>query len=120
MTYQKEVGAWGEAVACAYLESQGYQIIDHNFYTRFGEIDIICLKARRLVFFEVKTRTSTAYGFPEESITENKRQHLLDAALLFLQDHSEFVEWEYDLITIEGKFRSTRPTITHFRNAIVE
>ena len=120
MTYQKDVGAWGEAVACAYLKSQGYKIIDQNFYTRYGEIDIICSQVERIVFVEVKTRTSTSYGLPEDSITENKKQHLLNAALLYLEEHPELMEWEFDLLTIEGKYLSLNPTITHFRNAIVE
>jgi len=120
MTYQKDVGSWGEAVACGYLESQGFEIIDQNFHTRYGEIDIICSQSERIVFVEVKTRTSTSYGLPEDSITENKKRHLLNASLLYLEEHPEFMEWEFDLITIEGKFMSINPTITHFRNAIVE
>jgi putative endonuclease len=120
MTYQKDVGAWGESVACAYLEGQGYKIIERNFFTRFGEIDIICKLSETLIFFEIKTRTSTSFGLPEDSITENKKQHLINAALLYLEDHTEFVDWEFDLIAVEGKFLSTKPMITHFRNAIIE
>jgi putative endonuclease len=120
MTYQKDVGAWGESVACAYLEAQGYGIIDRNCYTRFGEIEIICTLAETLVFFEIKTRTSNSFGLPEDSVTENKKQHLINAALLYLEEHPEYEDWEFDLISVEGKFLSPNPTITHFRNAIVE
>lgn len=115
MTYQKDVGAWGESVACSYLEAQGYKII-----TRFGEIDIICTLSETLVFFEIKTRTSNSFGLPEDSVTENKKQHLINAALLYLEEHPEFVDWEFDLISVEGKFLAKSPMITHFRNAIVE
>ncbi len=120
MTYQKEVGRWGEGIACDYLIACGYEIIERNFHTRYGEIDIIGSKNTILHFFEVKTRTSDKFGLPEDSISEAKQDHLLNAALLYLEQNPQFEIWQFDLITVEGKFRSPSPLITLFDNAIVE
>ena len=120
MTYQKDVGAWGESLACEYLEARGYKVVERNFYTRFGEIDIICLLIKDLVFFEVKTRTSSTFGLPEDSVTNYKKDHLINAAILYMEEHPEFTDWEYDLITVEGKYLTKFPVITHFRNAIIQ
>jgi len=72
----KEVGNWGEEIAAVYLERNGYSIIDRNFYTPEGEIDLIALREEKeeriLIFVEVKTRTSEKYGYPEEAFTRKK------------------------------------------------
>ena len=69
-------GALGEKAACELLQKQGYKIIDRNFRTRYGEIDIIALdfsnKLETLVFVEVKTRWNLDYGYPEEAVTPRK------------------------------------------------
>lgn len=120
MTYSKDMGNWGETVASQFLQDNNYSILDRNYFTRYGEIDIVSLREDVLVFVEVKTRSSIAFGMPEESITEKKREHLINAALLYLSEHPEYEEWEFDLITVEGKLNSINPVITNFRNAIIE
>jgi len=66
---KKELGDRGEDIAAKYLQQQGYRIVQRNYRSRYGEVDIICAQQGILVFVEVKTRTSNAFGFPEESIT---------------------------------------------------
>ena len=61
---KKELGRQGEEKAACYLVEQGYKIIARNYYTRWGELDIICTKGKDIYFVEVKTRTSLKYGYP--------------------------------------------------------
>lgn len=83
-----EVGARGEQVAAEYLQRLGYRILQTNYRTRYGEIDLVCQHDGDLVFVEVKARTSYRYGRPEEAITAGKRQRLKLAAALYLQEHA--------------------------------
>jgi putative endonuclease len=66
------LGEAGERYATDYLIKNGYKILDRNWRIRGGEIDIVALYKSTLVFVEVKTRTSTSYGTPEESIGYHK------------------------------------------------
>jgi len=121
MTYRHDVGDWGEDTACNYLTKLGYLIVERNYYTRYGEIDIIARKDDQLIFIEVKTRTSTSYGLPEEAFTNMKQEHLFNSILVFLEGHpDEKDNWQIDLISVEGKYLSQKPKITHFQNVILE
>jgi len=68
----KGIGNYGEDFACQILKKLGYKILSRNFYTRFGEIDIITKKDDEIIFVEVKTRTSRRYGLPVEAVTKIK------------------------------------------------
>ena len=76
MDVRKTVGDFGEQLAVTFLERQGYRIIGRQVRTRFGEIDIVAETPDLLLFVEVKTRRTNAYGSPEESITKAKRLHI--------------------------------------------
>jgi putative endonuclease len=65
-------GKLAEDFAVKLLVSSGYKIIDRNFHSRFGEIDIIAIKDGVLVFVEVKARWSSKFGKPEEAVTASK------------------------------------------------
>jgi putative endonuclease len=65
-------GQKAENLACDLLHQNGYKIIDRNFHSRFGEIDIVALKDNTLIFVEVKARQSLKYGMPEEAVTRQK------------------------------------------------
>jgi len=112
------IGNWGEDVACKYLLEAGYEVIERNFRTPYGEIDIIATLNGQLTFIEVKTRTNNLYGTPESSITAQKRKHMINAAQSFLHTHMQFDHnWQIDVISIEAN-SSQNPIITHFQNAI--
>lgn len=70
------LGRLGEAHAAEYLESAGYRIIERNWRCRYGEIDIVASHQGALVFVEVKTRSSDAFGHPFEAITEAKLRRM--------------------------------------------
>ena len=86
-TRNKEKGNIGENLVNEYLEKQGCHIVSRNFKSHFGEIDIIFFDNDELVFSEIKARTSLEYGFPAESITSKKQQHIINTARYFLYLH---------------------------------
>jgi putative endonuclease len=116
---RQTLGRWGEDLAAKYLAGRGYTIVERNLRTAYGEIDIIARQAEVTVFVEVKTRTSTAYGYPEESITAKKRAHLIASVPAYLQTcPNPETEWRIDVIAIRRQHPSRPPQITHFQNAI--
>jgi len=110
------LGAKGEALACAFLQAKGYKIIERNYRSPHGEIDIIAWHDRTLVFVEVKTRTSLTFGHPEESITALKKQHLRKSALEYVRSKAlSYHEFRFDVIGIYCG--STPPDINHIEAA---
>lgn len=90
MRYMKNVGDCGEEFAARMLETQGFRVIERNYMTGYGEIDIIASRDGILHFIEVKTRTSDKYGFPSDSITEEKRKRMRRAAECYLSRRRAF------------------------------
>ncbi len=93
------MGRRGEELARCHLESKGYTILEANYRTRSGEVDLIAESNGVLVFVEVRTRTGTAFGSPEESLTPRKRSHLVAPAQEYL--HAADAEWRIDLVAVE-------------------
>jgi putative endonuclease len=83
------VGARGEAAACERLEAAGYQILARNYRCPYGEIDIVAADGAMLVFVEVKTRSSAAYGSPRDAVTAAKRRKLARSASHYMLTHRE-------------------------------
>ena len=79
------LGHTGEAVAAKYYIRQGYLLLNHNYRTRMGELDLILYKADTIVFAEVKTRTSAQRAAPAEAVDYYKQQRLIAAAGQYLQ-----------------------------------
>lgn len=69
------LGAWGEEQACGFLERQGFSVIDRNYHTTVGEIDIVASKGDDFYFLEVKTRHEGPFEF-DVAVTENKKWKL--------------------------------------------
>ena len=84
MYVNKETGKLGEDIAVHYLKQNGYVILDRNFECRQGEIDIIALDEKEIVFVEVKTRTSNKYGAPSEAVNKIKQKHMLQTIKYYL------------------------------------
>jgi putative endonuclease len=116
-SHNRSIGQKGESVAAAYLEENGYIIIDRNYRTPHGEIDLIAAKGEAIAFIEVKTRTSNSLGPPEISITSRKIEHMHNAAEYFIQQHPEMSnDWRIDVITIQLKSHLSTPLVDHFEN----
>lgn len=80
----KELGRYGESVACQYLEKQNYKILERNFSCRNGEVDIIAKDGNEVVFCEVKTRRSLKFGLPCEAVIKQKQNHILAVSKYYL------------------------------------
>jgi len=100
MFNKKQLGVWGEKLAADYLKNKGYKIIDKNFQTREGEIDIICEKENSIIFVEVKLRTNKIFGYPEESVTAKKIDRLIATAQTYLRKNNLDCDWQIDVISI--------------------
>jgi len=81
---RKKLGNRGEKIAAKVLRKQGYRIIEKNYHSRLGEIDIVAKEDESIVFVEVKTRCSTDFGLPEEALSYDKRRRLSKLALGYL------------------------------------
>ena len=115
---RKKIGRWGEELACRFYENKGYSILARNVYTTYGEIDLIARKSTELVFVEVKTRTTLAFGFPEESLSSTKLSHLIQSAEIYLQDHPELEDpWRIDVLSLQRIKGSGDVQYTWFENA---
>lgn len=79
------LGRKGEGEAVHYLKANGYRILHRNLRARFGEIDVVARDGAALCFVEIKTRSSTRFGFPEEAVTVPKQRKLLKLAAWYLQ-----------------------------------
>lgn len=109
-------GKWGEETAAHYLVANGYTILNRNYHTAHGEIDIVAGRENALIFVEVKTRSSHTFAFPEDSVNLHKQAHLLSAAQDYLQAHPNSPEsWQFDVIAIEKK-AGDKTDIVHFEN----
>ncbi len=113
----KELGRFGEALAVKYLKAQGYKIVTVNYRSVLGEIDVICRKADELVFVEVKTRASTYFGEPYESVTIAKQRKLRKLAEAYIaKQRLSDNKLRFDVISIIVK-GSTEPEITWIKYA---
>ncbi|MDF2683141.1 MAG: YraN family protein [Brevibacillus sp.] len=118
---RRVLGQKGEEMAENYLCKKGYEILGRNIRTRRGEIDLIARDGDTLVFVEVRTRTSQAYGSAAESVTWRKRQKLRELAMDYLQNSSTFIPaFRFDVIAIHCPVRSEAGdeiSIEHFKHA---
>ena len=114
---RRRFGDWGEEYARRFLKGKGYSILESNYRGKYGEIDLVARERDCLVFVEVKSRRTEAFGRPEESVTEAKQQKLVEAALEYMQLKGlEECEWRIDVVGIEaGGFR---PRVRLVRNAV--
>ncbi len=81
------LGRYGEELAAAFFLAKGFEIVDRNWRSRVGEIDLVVRRGHELRFVEVKTRRSHVFGFPEGAVTPTKLQHLAGAMELWLRGH---------------------------------
>jgi len=116
---QKEVGAIGEKLAKNFLQKKGYRIRETNFRCREGEIDIIAQKKGYLVFVEVRTKTSSGFGSPEESVTFAKKEKLIATALSYLNTHKDLPDnWRIDFVGVELDENGKAKRIELIENAV--
>lgn len=118
-TTRKPLGQRGEAFACRYLKRKGYRIVARQDRSRLGEIDIVAVEGRTVVFVEVKTRTAAEKGTPDEAVDADKQQRLTRAGLAFLRRHHLLghCSARFDVIAIVWPEGRRPPEIQHIENA---
>lgn len=116
-TSAQAVGRAGEAIALKFLRRKKYTILETGFRRFRGEIDIIALDRKTLVFVEVKMRTGGAFGRPEESVTPAKQRQIRKVAEGYLLRHGlGDVDCRFDVISIRTQDGAGH-AIEHFENA---
>jgi len=117
MTYKKQLGKSGEEHCIQKLIEQGYEVLHKNFYSPYGEIDIIAKDRHHLVFIEVKTRTKETVDQAKYSITYSKQKKITKTAMYFLQDfqNTDIKEYRFDVIIL--KKEDEHIEVNHFKDA---
>ena len=110
----------GEEAAAAYLESNGYRIVERNFNCPWGEIDIVARQADTLAFIEVKARRHDRLGTGFESITRRKQRRLVLAAQEYLRQHGlQDSPWRIDAISVRINGQGDAGSLEHLENAVM-
>lgn len=116
--FRRILGDRGERAAERFLSELGYRIVARQYRTRWGELDLIALDGDRIVFVEVKTRTSADAGRPEEAVTPAKQEHLSRAALAYLKRYRLLeVPCRFDVLSLIWPEGRSEPEIQHLQNA---
>ena len=84
--FSKKTGDFGEKTAINYLQKKGFKIIDKNFRSRLGEIDLVATKNKKIHFIEVKTRIGLGKGYPHEAVNPYKIKRIEKLLGLYLKD----------------------------------
>lgn len=108
----RQSGATGESAACDFLQKRGYQILCRNYRKPCGEIDVVALDGKTLVFAEVKKRATNAFGGPLLAVTAAKQRKIAQTAQWYVAENSpKFDSIRFDVICLLGA------EITHIPNA---
>jgi len=99
--YKKELGQYGENLAKEYYKSLGYQIVCQNYYTRYGELDLVCKKNEEILIIEVKTRRGQKFGYGEEMINSKKLKNITMAYQIMQKDKKLGDYYEIEICVIE-------------------
>ena len=101
MPDRKTYGHQGENLAVKHLKKRGYTILEQNYRTRLGEIDIVAQERGTLVFVEVKARRSDHFGSPKWAITPKKKKKISMVALHYLKTHHRMqAKARFDVVAI--------------------
>lgn len=114
---KRKFGIIGEKMAQKYLKDNKYEIIENNYYTRNGEIDIIASKNNYIIFVEVKTRTNEKYGRASESVNKIKKIHMKKSAAIFLKENN-FSRFTIRFDVIEVYMINGKCKINHIKQII--
>ncbi|MFK5969447.1 MAG: YraN family protein [Candidatus Marithrix sp.] len=102
----QKLGQWAEEIAHIYLCKQGLQPVERNYRCKIGEIDLIMLDEKTLVFIEVRYRKSQRYGGSLASIDTRKQQRILTTATIYLQSKQLDQQCRFDAVLIDGSIEN--------------
>ncbi|MCD6330499.1 MAG: YraN family protein [Candidatus Cloacimonetes bacterium] len=113
----KTFATFGEDTAVQFLKDRNYTIIERNYHSPYGEIDIICSKDGVLVFVEVKARRSHSFGEALDAVTESKRQKIIKTTYHYIAKQGIELPVRFDIITLDYNKNSKDYSIRHIKNA---
>ena len=114
------IGRWAESFVAASLEERGVRIVDRNFRTRFGEVDLIAADGNSLRFVEVRARRQSGFGAPAETVSPAKARRIIAASEEYLQrERANWSDWRIDVAAVELDEWS-RPAAVEFIESAVE
>jgi len=118
MKYSDYIGDMGEEKALGFLVENGYEFVDNNYHSRYGEIDIIVKNADYIVFVEVKTRKKGSLARPSEFVDTRKQKKILKTAKIYLSENPSELQPRFDVI--EVTYKGNEFEIEHIENAFGE
>jgi putative endonuclease len=114
--HRQSLGKTGEALALKFLKRRGYKILETNYRTRLGEIDIIAKQKKTIVFVEVKTRHTENYGNPKAAVTPQKQRKISMVALTYLKEvQKSDSKARFDVVAISNA--GSQPQVELVQNA---
>lgn len=115
---QTSLGQRGEDFAVRYLKRLGYHVVGRQVDLRVGELDVVAVDGRTVVFVEVKTRTSDSAGTAAEAVDQQRQERMTRAALAYLKAHG-LLEYSarFDVIALTWPDGARTPTVDHIRDA---
>ena len=116
LNHRQQFGVKGETIAARHLKKKGYKILDRNYRTKLGEIDIVARDKDTIVFVEVKARRSNQYGSPKWAVTPKKQRKISMAALFYLKETKQIrAKARFDVVSITAI--EEEPRIEIIKNA---
>lgn len=115
MTDKTETGRIGENLAAEFLVSKGFKVVARNYRWQHREIDLIAQRKNWLIFVEVKTRGSNAFGEPESFVSNDQRNAIYQAAEQYIFANNWQGNIRFDIVSVKN---GDRPEIVHFEDAI--
>ena len=116
LNQKQQFGKESEAIAVSHLKKNGYRILERNYRSKLGEIDIIAKDKGTLVFVEVKAKRSDRFGNPKEAVTLKKQRKISQVALYYLNDTNQNrSKARFDVVAIS--LMQDRPTVEIIKNA---
>lgn len=120
LNHKRSSGQLGEDIAAHYLKKKGYKILQNNYHSRFGEVDLVCQTSDGAwAFVEVKFRRSNKFGSPEESVTTGKLKKIIKTAQMYLLRNTKELSipcFQIDVVAIEFDKVKNSYKIRHHRN----
>ncbi len=113
----KALGSKGEDLAVQYLKKKGFKVIERNYHCPAGEIDLIAREKNTLVFVEIKARSSSDFGLPQEAVDRFKQRKMIEAARTYLAERhlTEDIPARFDVVAIQ--LTPTGPDIELIKDA---
>lgn len=120
MAAHNDLGKLGEEMAVAFLQKEGYEILDTNWTFQKAEIDIIAKKENILAIVEVKTRSSIAFGLPQDFVSPKKIQLLVKAVDAYVNKKNLDIEVRFDIIAINNESKKPQSAQKEDKSFVIE